>query len=139
MSNIRNIRWTDNGLNTWIFLNELRMIDYYDNNACSWLDVRTIISKSQMTSNRIKETSRVIDEKDDTLVASVYRCLMTEMDLNAVNWISYNRNCLNDSIQRTIFNHWTYLFNQLQRRTSRNWRIQNVVEQYREDIEKYNQ
>lgn len=78
----------------------------------------------------------MIDEKDDKVVASFHCCIMIETNMTSMNWKSDPSDCLNDCFFWIIFNHWTYLFNQLQGRASRSWRIQNVIELNCEVFEK---
>ena len=115
-------------LNTWILRNQSRMTDNYDNNADSWFDFLIVFCESKMRTYWIKETSRMIDEKDDKTIVAFHRCTMIETNLNALNWSTYHSNCLNDCFFWTLFNHLTYIFNQLQRTASRSWRFQDVAE-----------
>lgn len=130
-----NLLMIDNSLNIRIFLNELRMTHHYDCNACAWFGVLIAFCKSKMRTYRKQKASKLIDEKDDTLVVAFHSCTMIETNVNAVNWSTNHSNRLNDCIQRTIFNHLTHIFNKLQRRIARSWRIQNAIEQRCEDIE----
>ena len=114
--------------NTWIFFNQLRMTADYDSNADSWFDFLIMFCKSQMRNNSEQKTSRMTYQKDDTPIVAVHRCTLIEANLNAVNWSTNHSNRLNDCVFRIIFNHLTHIFNQLQRRIARSWRIQDVVE-----------
>lgn len=78
----------------------------------------------------------MIDEKNDKVVASIHCCIMIETNMTSMNWKSDPSYYWNDYFFRIIFNHWTYLFNQLQRRTPRSGRIQNVIELNCEVFEK---
>lgn len=132
-----NILMIDNCVNSWIFLNEFWMIDNYDSNVDSWFDFLTAFCKSQMRKNRIKEASTMTYQENDKTNLAFHRCIMIETNLNALNWSTYHCNCLNDCFQWIIFNNLTYIFNQLQRRIARSWRIQNVVEQSCENNQKF--
>lgn len=122
--------------NTWIFFNQWRMTADYDSNADSWFDFLIMFCKSQMRNNSEQKTSRMTYQKDDTPIVAVHRCTLIEANLNALNWTSYHSNRLNDCIQWAIFNHLTHIFNQLQRRIARSWRIQNAIEQHCENHQK---
>ena len=131
-----NLLMIDCCVNSWILFNEFWMIADYDSNACSWFDFLTSFCKSKMRKNRIKEIATMIDEKNDKTNLAFHRCTMIETNLNALNWSTYHCNRLNDCFQWTIFNHLTHLFNKLQRRIARSWRIQDVVEQSCENHQK---
>lgn len=131
-----NILMTFNCLNFGIFLNQWRMIDNYDGDVGTWFDFLIVQCKSKMRNYSKQKTSRMTYEKNDTPIITFHRCTLIETNLNAVNWTSYHCNCLNDCVFRIIFNCWTYLFNQLQGRTARNWRIQNAIEQHCENHQK---
>ena len=132
-----NLLMTDCCLNSWIFFNQLRMIADYDSNVDSWFDLLTLFCESEMRKNWIKKIAKLIDEKDDKTNFAVHCCIVIETNVNAVNWSTYHCNCLNDCFQWTVFNNLTHIFNQLQRRIARSWRIQNVVEQCCENTEKF--
>lgn len=112
----------------WLFFNQLRMIDNYDINACSWHDLLINFCKSKMRNNSKQIVSTMIDEKNDKVVASFHCCIMIETNMTSLNRKFDSCHCMNDYLFWIIFNHWTYLFNQLQGRSSRSWCIQNVIE-----------
>lgn len=137
MSIVLNILMTDSCLNIGIFFNQSRMIDCDDGDVASWFDFLIVECKIKMTADRKQKIVWMIGEKNSSSVVAFHRCTMIETNLNALNWSTYHCNRLNDCFQWTIFNHLTYIFNQLQRRTARSWRIQDVVEQSCENNQKF--
>ena len=132
-----NLLMTDCCVNSWILFNEFRMIDNYDSNACSRFDFLIAFCKSKMRNDSEQEASTMTYQENDKTNLAFHRCIVIETNLNALNWSTYHSDCLNDCVQWTIFNHLTHLFNQLQRRIARSWRIQDVVEQSCENHQKF--
>ena len=121
--------------NSWIFFNQLRMIDNYDSNACSWFDFLIAFNEIKMRANWKQKTSRMTYQENDTSITSFHCCNVIEANLNALNKLIDFCDCMNDCIQWIIFNYLTYIFNQLQRTASRSWRIQDVASMTCEIIE----
>ena len=113
MSNSLNLMMNMNIRNIELFSYELRMIDNYDNNACSWFDFLTIISEKQMTTDWIKKIARMIGEEDDKTNIAFHCSIMIEANLICLNRLIGESCDVNDNLFRTLQHNLTYLFNQL--------------------------